>query len=61
MNLCECGCGKECHNRFIFGHNPCSEETRLKMSLARKGTNHHRNYWIKFYQNLINDYVKRRR
>lgn len=39
--LCECGCGKEVKNRFIFGHNRKytvhSEEVRKKISESNKG------------------------
>lgn len=28
MNLCECGCGQECKNRFIKGHNLNSRQTK---------------------------------
>ena len=42
MNLCECGCGQECRNRFVSGHNmqkgkvKFSEEHRKNLSIAAK-------------------------
>ena len=50
MNLCECGCGQECKNRFVNGHNwrgkergERSEEYRKKLSKAAKGRP---GYWV---------------
>lgn len=47
INLCKCGCGKECKKNFVLGHHTrinhpisgkhLSEETKLKISKARKG------------------------
>ena len=28
--LCECGCGKECNNRFILGHNGRGKQHFMK-------------------------------
>lgn len=49
--FCKCGCGqeiiiKENHKyygipEYIRGHNPCSEETKQKLSKAHKGENNH--------------------
>ena len=40
-NLCQCGCGQACYNRFVVGHNSRgtehSEETKQKMSESHKG------------------------
>lgn len=45
MNLCKCGCGKECKNLFVTGHNwkgikrgVMSEDIKIKISNAKKGT-----------------------
>jgi len=40
MNLCECGCGQYCKNRFVRYHQNkivMSKETRKKISKAKKG------------------------
>jgi hypothetical protein len=41
MNICQCGCGLECNNRFKKGHarknKLMSEEHKLKISLGNKG------------------------
>lgn len=41
MNICQCGCGLECNNRFKKGHARknkfMSEEHKLKISLGNKG------------------------
>lgn len=45
MNLCECGCGKECNNRFVMGHHRSfkgrthSENTRQKLSDGKMDKN----------------------
>jgi len=37
MNLCKCGCGLECKRNYVLGHNPTTEEARLKISQKLKG------------------------
>ena len=50
--LCQCGCGAEVNlgKKYIFGHarkgKVCSEETKAKMSAARKGKTRSKNLKI---------------
>lgn len=48
MNLCECGCGKECGNRFVNGHN-----TRVDGPHCWKGGDS--NYWAVKLKNKYKD------
>ena len=52
METCLCGCGTEVNSgkKYIFGHarkgKKLSEETKAKMSVARKGKNRSKNLKI---------------
>lgn len=43
MNKCKCGCGQECKNIFVSGHNSLgkihSHETKMRISNSNKGKN----------------------
>ncbi len=38
MNICECGCGQECKNRFVRGHNNSKGQNIVEPNAEEKET-----------------------
>lgn len=59
MNLCECGCGQTCKNRFVNGHSRrgkknCNPKNLITLCInCNIKANYNREYWEEYYKNMM--------